>query len=107
MYNIININHFLGGGIIYNLIDFTYITGLTIGIAQFLKKKYHVQMRYFSLINMAIAIALSLFLTNYEPIYERLIRGILMGLCATGTYDTCKGIKNKEKKDIHNLMNED
>ena len=41
-----------------------------------------------------------------NPIYERLIRGILMGLCVTGTYVHVR-VSKIMKKDIHNFMNKD
>lgn len=74
------------------MIDFSVIIYIVMGVAQ-LSKKTRFNPRFIPLLNVAVAITLSLIWMEGLDYIIRIQQGLLIGLSASGVYDVCMSMK--------------
>ena len=76
------------------MIDVSVIACIVMGIAQ-LWKKLKLNEDWIPMINVVVAILLSLVWFDDLQLLFRLQQGLIIGLSASGAYDVCNSVKNK------------
>jgi len=76
------------------MIDVGVIVCMVMGIAQ-LWKKLKLNTNWIPVLNVLVALLLSLVWFDDLQLLFRLQQGLMIGLSASGAYDVCNSVKNK------------